>query len=1247
MLPRYFGGLRMGKFKRKLRNSKKGVSEIIANILILAITVTLFSSIMIYVGQMPSPQKNAYADFTPSTRFLTSSNQIELNMTHKGGQELISNDTGFYIFVNDTKTTLMPGDIIGSVGDRWSIGEVFSYNIYIDPVANPNIHKVRLSVMITDKEKNSLVYSASVLGGTPSANTPPIMGARGTTPSPTYENASFSFYIQITDPDNDLDTSSVKIDLTSIGKGASVQMNDVNNDGIFTAGPYVADLHWNGEVVVVSCSDAFGNSAFGQITMTILQLSTNNYYYTTGGGGEAEPPQNINMSGFQGFNIFEWSDWEAHKFNSTPDREFTYGESAVVVVISKFLANLDQENVLQVMDQTTKNVIPSVSSPANIFVKYKVMSGYYIYNITIDTELLANHAYYTVQMHLRDSSVPNNMFFASDTIKVGSPSAYPIFKTYKDAGFTQESNEFNTTDIIYVKIMNKYGGSWYQYGGDVEIRDFFWNAQVKKTPPTGGSGATTWNGAVSNVWNLAAPSNEYRFEIDLQNATDGATWIPGRNVYDFRYDMFKAGSETYLLNKLVYITAPKWKADIVVGGLLQNGGRYASPASILFYKNDNQWSPPDLLETSSDKAYYDPDVILVRTGDIDQDGKSDIVAVRYVTKGGSGYYLAWYKNTGTEWIKYEIATLGAAPSTMAIGNIDLDNDLDIVIGYKGGYLNNAVWLYRNDGSWSNQKIGELAGSGNSDPSVTALQVVDMDAKGTPGNDAYRSLDVVAGRANGIVTVYRNALGTGTTWNPASVSSTTADIFDYANADIPVSGTVNGTYTQTANPYQDDGVYQQISEELIHTYAGINPTAKGANDTGIPDLIKDLQYGDPDNPYTVEFGDIAEVKEWDSSNLFDFYPNYTVTFNVKVRTTGYSGGDIIKWWSNNGGWAPHDILTINDTAGVYQEYQVNITNDVMTLLGNKPTNLQYLLVSFANTKGGNVDFDYWTINVTYTTGDKLEHIWTVNLRTGTSHTFEVYSYRSTIKDGDALLFAYSTDNVTYHDMLSVNAITLPMVKYTFTLPLALSGKVYIKVYDTVRSTPTPKLDWIRVGQMTIRTVASVSVLGTKVLAMDVSDINKDGSNDLIIVTLTEKPTLGHIYVGLNQAGDVFTTMSEIVAANANYKDVNSAAAGKFFDSSSKARLDIMVSTPSMVYMLRYNAGSYTENYKTIIGTGIVRTMASDVDNNGYTDLIVITSSLITLYSNNAGTPTGWKTYLIDNIASTTTIRDCDVGRLQTS
>ena len=43
---------------------EKGVSEVVGNLLILSITVMLFSSIYIFVNNMPQPNPQTYGEFT-------------------------------------------------------------------------------------------------------------------------------------------------------------------------------------------------------------------------------------------------------------------------------------------------------------------------------------------------------------------------------------------------------------------------------------------------------------------------------------------------------------------------------------------------------------------------------------------------------------------------------------------------------------------------------------------------------------------------------------------------------------------------------------------------------------------------------------------------------------------------------------------------------------------------------------------------------------------------------------------------------------------------------------------------------------------------------------------------------------------------------------------------------------------------------------------------------------------------------
>ena len=88
----------MGNFNRKKHKDKQGVSDLIGNILILGITVTLFTGIMMYVVSMPQPNGDSFADFSNAVQFnQASSSKSIINITHMGGQALTDQNTIIYL----------------------------------------------------------------------------------------------------------------------------------------------------------------------------------------------------------------------------------------------------------------------------------------------------------------------------------------------------------------------------------------------------------------------------------------------------------------------------------------------------------------------------------------------------------------------------------------------------------------------------------------------------------------------------------------------------------------------------------------------------------------------------------------------------------------------------------------------------------------------------------------------------------------------------------------------------------------------------------------------------------------------------------------------------------------------------------------------------------------------------------------------------------------------------------------------
>jgi hypothetical protein len=102
---------------------------------------------------------------------------------------------------------------------------------------------------------------------------------------------------------------------------------------------------------------------------------------------------------------------------------------------------------------------------------------------------------------------------------------------------------------------------------------------------------------------------------------------------------------------------------------------------------------------------------------------------------------------------------------------------------------------------------------------------------------------------------------------------------------------------------------------------------------------------------------------------------------------------------------------------------------------------------------------------------LEHKWVItNVPTGgTTRSFHLKAYKlpQSPGDGDNFVFAYSTNNSTWTDMVTVTQTVDSGTYQEFTLPPTLSGTVYIRVKDTVQTPGTKVEDTIRVDHLFIR------------------------------------------------------------------------------------------------------------------------------------------------------------------------------------
>jgi flagellin-like protein len=114
----------------RLHRTRRGVSDVVATILLLALTVTLFSAIFAFVSSFPAPPAQNSNQFQASLQFNTGGSKVVgLNITHLAGPQVPGNAL-IYL-----KSAVHPSDcpFSGSVsvssgisGQLWNLGQVWS-----------------------------------------------------------------------------------------------------------------------------------------------------------------------------------------------------------------------------------------------------------------------------------------------------------------------------------------------------------------------------------------------------------------------------------------------------------------------------------------------------------------------------------------------------------------------------------------------------------------------------------------------------------------------------------------------------------------------------------------------------------------------------------------------------------------------------------------------------------------------------------------------------------------------------------------------------------------------------------------------------------------------------------------------------------------------------------------------------------------------------------------------------------------
>jgi len=303
-----------------LREDESGVSEVVGTILILGMTVALFSVIILWVANIPTPATQARTDIrSEMTPIYGGGAEIGANitLTHLGGEVLQPVPTVIYVISQrgtnppQTDTVILhlfngflvtPSGLLDGTDSVWDIGERWAYKSVSLRSSD------QITVIIVDRLKSVILWTGPL--NAPAGTRPPVFADKWTDGSlsteaidPVQATQGFYLFAKLTDPDNDLNNNSVYATITAwYGSGTSCavpqQMRDdgispdrVAGDKIFTYGatactnpPYPA-LTWAGSIILLNATDMNGHQTTTRLVLDVIAQSAG------GGGGTTIPSQ--------------------------------------------------------------------------------------------------------------------------------------------------------------------------------------------------------------------------------------------------------------------------------------------------------------------------------------------------------------------------------------------------------------------------------------------------------------------------------------------------------------------------------------------------------------------------------------------------------------------------------------------------------------------------------------------------------------------------------------------------------------------------------------------------------------------------------------------------------------------------------------------------------------------------------------------------------------------------------------------
>ncbi len=774
---------------KKSWEDKGGVSEVIGNIMILMITVVLFSGIVAFVQQIPVPQQTTKADFSATVSFTGNYQHANLTLVHAGGQALDVSKVKIIINRDGTNFAYSPSDGANFNGTLWSTGRSWTHRI--DGTSSSS----SIVVTVVDMAKNIAIWTSQVTGGL-KGNPPNILQRYvdaypdTATIDPVKINDTFTFYAQIEDPDGDLNVNNVWIDASAVnidGSNGAHRAWDANDNGLFS---------WNfnrvlnatavdGAVIIIHASDDAGHEAISTYILHVTVLPSDVKYYPSNPFGPETnglPLYLTYVSSVLGHGFGFYKELIDANGNATgtadtnsPTTTFWKDSKIFVRFASLSINNLNGVNTLSITDtRTGTSFTPSFpagsnSTPSAPFYQIGAGGNAFVYECVFDTTDLPPSAY-TVSMAFMNQPMTGGTpvsFQAYQMILVNqvgapqmtlpsiqlykggwvSPSGTP-WGTSKDAAFDVSSASSNT---VYVAVVVQDTDSFSPTIGQVRIADLSGASELYGTPPAGSM--------ISKVRTL--DGYRYNFTIALR-LNNGNQWLPGTNSYTLYLSKLNDSNEgIYTLSQQIWIKGAAGRSDFFVGtdGLSTGNANFITRYYPYYVQNNNFFTSHALwYYENSPSACIDYTISAMAVGDIDGDGGKDILMGQAGPTTPATNSLVVFENTPGNYGSWQPASTIYRPDGMlypvtwiAFGDVNGDGVLDFAYSNSNGQIviyNNTYgshgWVFNPSvnhwtGTISQIDLKDMTGDGRADLIVLAggtLWIYDLKYAYDPVLKAY-------------------------------------------------------------------------------------------------------------------------------------------------------------------------------------------------------------------------------------------------------------------------------------------------------------------------------------------------------------------------------------------------------------------------------------------------------------------------------------------------------------------------------